>query len=49
VLARAVKWFVMTLNILSLNDYEHTGCMFASNRACFGSEMERIAETVELK
>jgi hypothetical protein len=49
VFARAVKWFVITLSILSVNDYEHTCSMFASNRGCFGSEMERIAETVELK
>ena len=47
--ARTVKWFVMTLNILSMNDYEHARPMFASDRGYFVSEMERIAEIVELK
>jgi len=46
---RSVKWFVLTLNIPSVNDYEHAGSMFASVRGYFVSEMERIAEIVELK
>jgi len=44
-----VKWFVTTLNIPSVNDYEHAGSMFASDRGYFVSEIERIAEIVEFK
>jgi hypothetical protein len=44
-----VKWFVVTLNIPSVNGYEHTGSMFALDRVYFVSEMKRIAEIVELK
>jgi len=47
--ARSVKWFIVTLNIPSVNDCEHTGSMFASDRGYFISEMERIAEIVQLK
>ena len=47
--ARSVKWFVITLNIPSVNDYEHTVSVFASDRGYVVGEMERIAEIAGLK